>query len=65
MAAALSGSTSKLASLTKANAAPVMKLATRSDEIGRLDTLLTGLVARISAADVVPDPNPIGVPRPG
>jgi hypothetical protein len=34
------------------------------DEIARLDTLLAALVARISTADVVPDPNPIGVPRP-
>lgn len=34
------------------------------DAVARLDALLAPLVARISAADVVPDPNPIGVPRP-
>jgi hypothetical protein len=32
--------------------------------VARLDALFVPLVARISAADVVPDPNPIGVPRP-
>ncbi|HEU5152251.1 MAG TPA: hypothetical protein VFU19_17305 [Iamia sp.] len=32
--------------------------------VARLDALLAPLVARLLATDVIPDPNPIGVPRP-
>jgi len=32
--------------------------------VARLDALLVPLVARIVTAEVIPDPNPIGVPRP-
>jgi hypothetical protein len=35
-----------------------------SDATTRLDTLLAPVVARLLATGVIPDPNPIGVPRP-
>lgn len=35
-----------------------------ADATARLDTLLAPIVARVLATDLIPDPNPIGVPRP-
>ncbi len=39
-------------------------LALGPDATARLDALLTPIVARILATGVIPDPNPIGLPRP-
>jgi len=34
------------------------------ERVARLDALLAPIVARLHATDLIPDPNPIGVPRP-
>ncbi|HEX7135798.1 MAG TPA: hypothetical protein VF228_24680 [Iamia sp.] len=34
------------------------------EDVARLDALLAPVVTRLLATDVIPDPNPIGVPRP-